>query len=77
MQDSIILEKLKNIENYCQPHNPIVQGIICSNSNPHHIVKELSEMLEDNFLKTKEILGKELTDLVLRCESQFNVSLPI
>jgi hypothetical protein len=65
MQEIILLTKLKNINNYEKPLNPVVKGIVYFDNNPYTIVKELFEMLQDNFDATKGILGEEITNLVL------------
>jgi hypothetical protein len=66
MQELLILQNFKNINNYSDPLNPVVQGILHSDVNVNGILKELSEMLEDNFSKTKSILGEHLTNMVVK-----------
>jgi hypothetical protein len=65
MQELTLLKKLKNINNYNNPKNALVMGIVYSENNTTRIIKELYEMLQDNFLKTESILGEEITNLVL------------
>jgi hypothetical protein len=65
MQELLILQKFKNINNYSNPFNPVVQGILHCDDNISCILKELSEMLHDNFSKTESILGEELTNIVV------------
>lgn len=65
MQEITLLSKIKNINNYNKPYNPIVQGIVHSDTPPTCIIKELFEMLQHNFVRTEAILGEEITNLVL------------
>jgi hypothetical protein len=65
MQQQSILSKIKNIHSYNKPYNPIVQGIVHSDTSARCIIKELFEMLQHNFARTEAILGEEITNLVL------------
>jgi hypothetical protein len=65
MQELTLLKKIKNIHNYNKPYNPVVQGIIYSDTSAKCIIKELFEMLQHNFERTEAILGEEMTNLVL------------
>jgi hypothetical protein len=60
-----LLEKIKNIKNYNKPYNPVVLGIVHSNTSAKCVIQELFEMLQDNFARTEAILGEEMTNLVL------------
>lgn len=65
MQEQILLEKLKNIKNYKNPNTAVVIGILYAHENSTCIIKELNDMLEDNYVKATSILGEEITNLVL------------
>ncbi len=65
MQEQLLLKKLKNINSYNKPYNPIVKSIVYTEISITCILKELSEMLRDNFHRTEAIIGEEITNLVL------------
>jgi hypothetical protein len=65
MQEVMLLNKFKDINNYNNPHNVIAKSIVHFDVNTTSIIKELFEMLQDNFAATKSILGEELTNIVL------------
>jgi hypothetical protein len=65
MQQTSLTKKIKNENNYNKPYNPIVQGIVHSDTSVVCIIKELFEMLQHNFDRTEAILGEEITNLVL------------
>ncbi len=71
MQSYILLQKFLDVNSYGEPNNVVVRGIIASDYNLKSIIKELKEMLRDNFPKTKSILGEELTSIVMKNEQIF------
>lgn len=65
MQPNTLLQKFQDVNSYTEPNNVVVRGIIASDYSLNNIIKELMEMLKDNFPKTKSILGEELTSIVI------------
>jgi hypothetical protein len=71
MQEEVLLKKLKNKNNYKKPNTAVVIGILYGHEQSTSILKELNDMLQDNFFKTKSILGEEMTNLVLSETQKF------
>ncbi len=65
MQEEKLLSQLKDISNYKKPNYPIVQGILHSTLSSSEIIKEISELLREDFLKTQDIIGEKITTLVM------------
>jgi hypothetical protein len=72
MQEQALLKKLKNKTEYKNPNSAVVMGILHSQENTSCIIKELYDMLQDNFLKTESILGEEITNLVISQKMKSN-----